>query len=211
MKIPLLLIGGGGHALSLIDVIESTDDFEVAGIVEAVDGVSTELVGYQVIGFDDELELLLNQTPNCIIAVGQIKSASVRATLFDSALQAGANFPQIISPRTRIASSVQIGKGACVMHDCVLSHLVEIGDNTIVNNKALIEHETIIGKHCHISTGAIVNGGVQILDGCFVGSGAIIAEGILVTHNVVIGAGTVVIENITEAGTYVGNPARKIK
>lgn len=211
MKTPLLLIGGGGHALSLIDVIESTEDFEVKGIVEAVNSVTTELVGYQVIGFDDELELLLHQTSNCVITVGQIKSASVRKTLFDSALKSGANFSQIISPRARIASSVQIGKGACVMHDCVLSHLVEIGDNTIVNNKALIEHETIIGKHCHISTGAILNGGVKILDECFVGSGAIISEGILVTHSVVIGAGSVVIEDITEAGTYVGNPARKIK
>lgn len=210
MKTSVLLIGGGGHALSLIDVLESTSQFKIKGVVEAIDSSSCELVGYVVIGFDNQLEPLLRKTPHCIIAVGQIMSAKVRKKLFMKAKETGAIFPQVISPLARVASTAKIADGVCVMHHAVLSHLTNIGENTIINNKALIEHETIIGKHCHISTGAIVNGNVTIADECFIGSGAIISQGIYICKNVVVGAGTVVIEDIDEAGTYVGNPARRI-
>lgn len=210
MTTPILLIGGGGHALSLIDVIESTGNFKISGIVEAVDSANIELVGYPVIGVDNDLEPLLKNTPNCIIAVGQIMSAHIRKKLFNKAKEVGAEFPHIISASAIMASSVKIAEGVCIMHNCIVSHLVTIGENTIINNKAIIEHETKIGKHCHISTGVIVNGNVNIADECFIGSGAIIMQAIQICPNVVIGAGTVVIENITEAGTYVGNPARKI-
>ena len=210
MKQPILLIGGGGHALSLIDVIESTEQFEIKGIVEAVDSSNTALLHYPVIGSDNYLEPLLKTTPNCVLAVGQIMSAQIRKKLFNKTKEVGANFPIIISPTARIANSAKIAEGVCIMHHCVLSHLTEIGENSIINNKVLIEHQTKIGRHCHISTGAIVNGNVDIADECFIGSGAIISQAIQICSNVVIGAGTVVIENITEAGTYVGNPARKI-
>lgn len=210
MKIPILLIGGGGHALSLIDVIEATDEFKVKGLVEAVDSDNTELVGYEVVGSDNQLEPLIQKIPHCIIAVGQVMSAYVRKKLFEQSKQASAIFPVIISPSARVARTVKLGEGVCIMHQTVISHLTEIGDNSIINNKALIEHETLIGKHCHISTGAIINGNVTIADECFIGSGAIISQGIQICQNVVIGAGTVVIEDINEAGTYVGNPARKI-
>jgi UDP-N-acetylbacillosamine N-acetyltransferase len=42
-------------------------------------------------------------------------------------------------------------------------------------------------------------------------SGSVLIDKISVCDDVIIGAGSVVIKNITESGTYVGNPARKVK
>ena len=44
MKPQILLIGGGGHCKSVIDVIEMEGSFEIAGIID-----QKELIGQQVL------------------------------------------------------------------------------------------------------------------------------------------------------------------
>jgi sugar O-acyltransferase (sialic acid O-acetyltransferase NeuD family) len=207
MKQPILLVGGGGHALSVVDVIEATNQFAIKGIV---DTNVQRLLGYPVLGDDSQLAEFIEKTPNCVISVGQIKSAQTRKHLFKKAKNLGYVLPNIISPFARIASSVKLADSICIMHHAIVSHLVVVGENTIINNQALIEHESNIGKHCHIATGAIINGCVSIGDECFIGSGAVVANNVSMCSNVVIGSGTVVIKDITSAGTYLGNPARKL-
>ena len=46
---------------------------------------------------------------------------------------------------------------------------------------------------------------------CYIGASAIILEGITMCNDVRIGAGCVVTKNISQAGTYIGMPARRIK
>ncbi len=211
MKTPILLIGGGGHALSLISVIEATSEFVVAGIVESTKESNHKLLDYPILGTDQQLAELLKQIPTCVIAIGQVKTADTRKKLFAQATLLAAKLPIIIAPNAQVASSAKIGKGTCIMHNCIVSHLSTIGDNTIINNKALIEHQATIGNHCHISTGVLINGGSSIGDECFIGSGTVVLQGISICKNTIVGAGSVVINNITEAGTYAGNPASKIQ
>ena len=40
-KKQIILIGGGGHCKSCIDVIESTNEFSIAGIVDTKDKIGT--------------------------------------------------------------------------------------------------------------------------------------------------------------------------
>ena len=86
-----------------------------------------------------------------------------------------------------------------------------IGDNNIVNSGAIIEHDCQIGSHNHISIGSKLCGRVSIGNKCFIGAGSIILNKLSVCDNVIIGAGAVVIRDISKPGTYVGNPAKKIK
>jgi acetyltransferase-like isoleucine patch superfamily enzyme len=46
---------------------------------------------------------------------------------------------------------------------------------------------------------------------CLIGAGAVILDKLSICNNVIIGAGSVVIRDINDAGTYVGNPIRRIK
>ena len=88
---------------------------------------------------------------------------------------------------------------------------VIIGDNNIINTAAIIEHEVKVGSHNHISVGAKICGRSSIGNLCFIGAGSLISDKLTICDNVIIGAGSVVIHNINESGTYVGNPAKKIK
>ena len=68
-----------------------------------------------------------------------------------------------------------------------------------------------MGSHNHVSIGAKICGRVTIGNMCLIGAGAVIIDKLSICDNVTIGAGAVVIRDIENAGTYVGNPLRKIK
>lgn len=200
---PILLIGGGGHCRALIDVIEQTPNFTIAGIVEAR-GVKGEVLGYPILGSDADLPGLVQTYPHCLISVGQVKHADLRIKLFNLAQQAGAKFPPVISPKAYVSEHAEIGEGTVVMHQALVNVGARIGQNGIINSQALIEHDAVMGDHCHISTGAKINGQVTIGNGCLVGSGAVIKQGVKVADNAIIGAGALILKDITRPGCYVG-------
>lgn len=107
--------------------------------------------------------------------------------------------------------NIQVGISNQIFAQAYINSLVKIGDNNILNTASILEHEVVIGSHNHISVGAKLCGRVRIGNNCTIGAGAIIIDKISICDNVIIGAGAVVVDNITESGTYVGVPARKIK
>ena len=190
MKPRLILIGGGGHCISCIDVIEQEDKFEIAGIVDK-DISSGSLLGYPFLGSDDSLPELRSNFDYALITIGQIKSSSIRTRHFEHARSLGFVLPTIISPRAYVSRHVIIGAGTIVMHDALINSRASIGCNCIINTKALVEHDAVIEDYCHISTATIVNGGTVIGKGTFVGSNAVTKEYVKTKENDFIKAGSV--------------------
>jgi sugar O-acyltransferase (sialic acid O-acetyltransferase NeuD family) len=186
----IILIGGGGHCKSVIDVIEQEGRFEIAGIVDKPELLGSNVLGYSIIGNDSDLDSLAKRYQYALITVGQIKSPSLRIKLFDLATKAGFILPNIISPNAYVSRHSSIGSGAVVMHNAIVNASASIGNNCIINSKALIEHDCSISKHCHISTNATINGGVLVEPGCFIGSGVITKELITIGENSFIKAGS---------------------
>lgn len=195
---PLLLIGGGGHCRACIDVIEQEGQFEIIGIVDVRERVGTDVLGYEIVGADDDLPRLIKETNQCMIAIGQIGAGDKRASVFQDIKRSGGQLPVIISPMSYVSASVGLGEGTIVMHDAVINVGATIGDNCIVNTKALIEHDARVGNHSHVATGAVVNGDVSIGDRSFIGSGAIVFQGCTVGNRAVIGGGQVVSHNLPD-------------
>lgn len=192
----IILIGGGGHCTACIDVIEATDRFEIAGIVDVKKNVGRKILGYEIKYIDDDLTFLIKRYGNFLVTLGQIKSAERREELFGRMKEMGAMFPVIISPRSTVSRHTLIGEGTLIMHHAVVNAGVAIGSNCIVNTGAIIEHDAAIGDHCHISTGAIINGKTTIKDRCFIGSNSVMREAIDIGENSVIGAGLRVMRSI---------------
>ena len=188
----IILIGGGGHCKSVIDVIEQEGRFKIVGIVDRPELLGTDVLGYSVIGNDANLESLAKIHTYALVTVGHIKSPALRIKLFDIATEAGFVLPSIISPRAYVSQHAFIGKGVVVMHDALINAEATIGNNCIINSKALIEHDSKILENCHISTSVTINGGVTIGSGCFIGSGAITKDSIVIKKNSFIKAGSVV-------------------
>lgn len=209
-KIPLILIGGGGHCRSCIDVVEQDGRFTIEGILDNKEKSGGEIDGYTILGGDELIAELAAMKFKFLITVGQIKSSSVRFKIFEHLQRSGAALATVISSRAYVSKKAVVGAGTIVLHGSVINAGVNIGANCIINTKSLAEHDVTIGDHVHISTGARVNGGCVIGSHSFIGSGAIIANGVRIIENVVVGAGAVVIKDITESGVYAGNPSKKI-
>jgi sugar O-acyltransferase (sialic acid O-acetyltransferase NeuD family) len=194
MAVDLILVGGGGHCRSCIDVIELCGEFRIAGIVDNELPKFQTVMGYPVIGADDDLAYLKAQgISHALITVGQIKSPEIRIKLFDQLITLGFTLPTIISPLAHVSRSASLQGGTIVMHQALVNTCVQVGVNCIINSKALIEHDSVVGDHCHISTGAAVNGSCRVGRCCFLGSHSTLANDCCIKDNSFVRAHSLVV------------------
>ena len=191
-KPKIILIGGGGHCKSCIDVIELQDNFKIEGIIDLPEKKGQKILGYPIIGSDNDLEDLSKLYSYFFITLGQIKDYSKRKMLFDKLVLMEVQIPVIISPLAYVSKHSKIGMGSIIMHYAIVNADAIIGKNCIINTRSIIEHDSSIGDHCHISTGAILNGGVKVGNNTFIGSGAVSKEYIEIAQNSFIKANTIV-------------------
>lgn len=185
----ILLIGSGGHARSLIELIESAAEWRIHGLVGLPEQVGSSVMGYQVIGIDADLPALRAECPAAVLAIGQLPDPAPRQRLATALGQLCFQFPVLASPHAVISRHAQLGPGTTVGHGVIVNAGAVVGGHCILNNRALIEHDVQIDDHCHISTGVLVNGGVRVGSGSFIGSGAMLREGLELPPLTVISAG----------------------
>lgn len=201
----LILIGGGGHCKSVIDVAESAG-YKILGILDMPEEVGKPVLGYTVIGTDDDIPQYADKS-EFIITVGFIKNPSIRVRIYDKVKQAGGKLATIVASSAHVSHYATLGEGTVVMHQAVVNAGAKICENCIINTFCNIEHDAVIGAQCHISTGTMVNGDCKVGERVFIGSQSVLANGIIVGDDIIVGAGSVVRKSISEKGVYAGNPA----
>jgi sugar O-acyltransferase (sialic acid O-acetyltransferase NeuD family) len=185
----IILIGAGGHARSCIDVIEQNGNFIIVGLTGTQEELDNELMGYPIVGTDNDLPELAKKYEYAMITVGQIQSFTLRQSLYEKVADLGFILPSIISPFAHVSCHAEIGNGSIIMHGSIVNANAKVGNNCIINSNTLIEHDANIEDHSHISTGAIVNGGARIGLGSFIGSGSLIKQGITLGRECIVGMG----------------------
>lgn len=207
---PLILIGGGGHCKSVIEVAESAG-YQILGVLDMPEDVGKEILSTKVIGTDDDISAYVDKA-EFVITVGFIKSPATRIKLYNRVKEAGGKFATIIASTAYVSKYAMIGEGTVVMHQTFVNAGAKVGNNVILNTFTNIEHDAVIGDQCHISTGTMVNGDCKVGNNCFIGSQSVLANGITVGDDIIVGAGSLVRKSISEKGIYSGNPANlKIK
>lgn len=192
----IVLLGAGGHCQACIDVIEAEGRCRVAALVDLPANLGQKIGNYIINYTDNDLPELLNQYPNALVTLGQIKNASLRIKLFQTLLNLNASLPSPISPLAYVSKNASLGQGSIVMHHALLNCGTSVGQNCIINSKALIEHGASVGDHCHISTAAVLNGEVMVENACFIGSNATIAQGVRIGHTSLVAAGAIVMRDV---------------
>lgn len=206
MKRSLLLIGGGGHCKSVIEVAESAG-YKIKGILDVPDEVGKEVLpGHKVIGTDYDIPQYVDDC-DFIITVGFIKNPALRIKLYNKVKEAGGKLATIVASTAHVSKYAKVGEGLVIMHNAFVNAGAKIGDNCIINTFVNIEHDAEIGNQCHISTGTMVNGECKIGDNCFIGSQSVCANCIEIGSDIIVGAGSVVRKSIHTKGIYAGNPA----
>ena len=196
----IVLIGGGGHCISIIDLIEN-NKYKILGYVDKND---LKIKKIKYLGNDSEFLNKNNICTNIHISLGYMGGVNHRKRLYNIYKKKNFDFPVLISEKSSVSKKSNIGYGSVLMNGVIIQPHVKIGINTIINNNTLIDHEVEIGNHCHISTSVTINGKVSIGNDVFIGSGSIIKNNVKINDNVVVGMGSIVLNNIEKPGTYYG-------
>jgi len=187
----LILLGGGGHCKSCVDVIEQENIYEIVGILDEKNRVGEQVLKYRIVGTDDDIKKYVSESCMFLITIGQIKTSSLRKKIHANLIKNNAQLATVISPRAYVSKYAEVGEGSIIMHDVLINAAVKIGRNCIINTKALIEHDVVVDDFCHISTAAVVNGAVKIKEGTFWGSNAVSRERVETSKCGFIKAGSV--------------------
>lgn len=201
--VKLYVFGCGGHARSVVDIYLNLNPQSEIIFIDANAKTDEKIFSFPVL--KDVSEQLLQQN-ELFFASGDNEA---REGLFNQ--YSSFNVIHILSAKAHISNIAKINRGCFVGNFCHVGPESFIEENTIINNGAIIEHEVKIGKHCHIAPNVAISGRTTIGNHVFVGVGATVINNLQICDNVIIGAGSTVIKSISEPGTYVGSPAKKIK
>jgi len=202
MSREVVIFGCGGHAVSVADVLLSRSPGAKLTFVDDNARENEKLFGFEVIKFLPSEEYASKE---CFVAMGDNeKRQALSRNLGQSALI------RIVSFSANLRRDVRIGRGVFVANEAYIGPLSDIGEGAIVNTGAQLDHEVELEPYSQIAPAAVIGGRTHIGERAFVGIGARVIDGIDIHSDVIIGASATVVDDITEPGTYVGTPARKI-
>ncbi|WP_368293721.1 acetyltransferase [Dehalobacter sp. TBBPA1] len=208
----IVLIGAGGHALGVIDSIQSCQKFEIVGITELDYVAGKKVLGYGIIGNDDVLKSVFDSgVKNAFIAVGSIGNPSLRIKLYYMLKRQGFALPAIIDHSSNIGSDILLGEGIYAGKNTVINAGSTIGDMAIINTGAILEHGCCIEEFTHIGPGAVICGNVKIGARTHIGANSTVIQGVTIGDNCLIGAGSVVAGDVASKVVAYGNPCKRVR
>lgn len=201
-KDAVALLGAGGHSRAMVSLLRSLGA-DVAAVYD--DSFDLKRVEYVI---DIPITGRLADRSSCSVGVIAAGQPERRRILWSS--ERGIGKQNYIHPSAVVCQSAALGEGIHVMPRVVIGAESRVNDCALINSGAIIEHESTIGDFSHISVGTLICGRVRIGSECFIGAGAVVIDGVSIADRCKVGAGATVLQDISESGTYVGTPARRI-
>ncbi|WP_018702967.1 acetyltransferase [Anaeromusa acidaminophila] len=209
---PVILLGAGGHAKVLADLLLSQGK-QIIGVTD----VDKNLYGKNaffdipVLGPDETVLQYNPDSVGLVNALGSIRATNTREKLFQCFYSQGYLFPNLIHPTAFMGKDVQLGSGVQLMAGAYLQTGVKIADNVIVNTGALVEHDCVLAAHAHIASRAVLAGGVFVGERSHVGAGAVVIQGVNIGRDCTIAAGAAIVKNVVDASVVAGVPGRVLQ
>lgn len=205
MKNKLLIIGASGHGKVVADIALKMNRWQSIAFLDDDESIKSSM-GIEVIGKSSDAFAYIKDY-DILVAIG---NSTIREKMQNELETAGASIPTLIHPSAVIGEQVEIGVGTVVMAGVVINCCTRVGKGCIINTSATLDHDNVIEDYVHISPGVHTAGTVKVGKDTWLGIGSIVSNNVNITSGCKVGAGAVVVKDITETGTYVGVPARKI-
>jgi sugar O-acyltransferase (sialic acid O-acetyltransferase NeuD family) len=210
-RVPIVGLGAGTHAKSVVEAIRSSGHLEVAAIVDDDPAkAGAELFGIRVVSPEGLEQLQANGVTQAFVGVGGIGDSSGRRGIFERLVTAGFELPAIIHASAIVSPWATLGRGVQVFAAAVVNAGAQIGDGAIVNTGAIVEHDCRLGAHAHVAPGVCLAGLASVGESAHVGIGAVVIEGVRIGAGALVGAGAVVIRDVPEGARVAGVPARPL-
>lgn len=205
----LIVFGGGGHTIVVIDAIEKLCEYTIVGIIDPGRSVGDNVFGYPVLGDDSSVVNLHQERPEVLGFIG-IGNNKLREACVNGIRKhiPGFRFTTIVHPAATIGRQVTLGEGTFVAGGATVNSVTTIGRHAIINTNASVDHDCRVGDFAHVAPNAALAGGVTFGDRSMAGLCCGVIEGLSVGADVMVAAGAMVIDNLRDGARVAGVPAR---
>jgi len=194
----LLIIGAGGHASVLVDILRQQNR-EILGIVSPEIELKNRVFdGIEHFKNDDDVLKFDNQSVKLVNGLGSLPGNNLRTVLFSKFKGLGYEFETVIASNSIVSEYVELAEGVQIFNGAIVQTNVIIGANSIINTGSIIEHDCVIGGNNHIAPGVTLSGNVSTSEHVHIGTGASVIQSISIGENSIIGAGTIATKNIAD-------------
>lgn len=216
LKVPVVLLGAGGYATVIYEILRQHADVLILGCTDKVMGLSERAIGeglsLRILGDDDILPELADEYPDlhAVLALGT-ELMDVRARLATVLQRQQIPARTAIHPRSIISQTAIIGPGTVVQAGGVLAPGCEVGYHGVIGIHASIDHDARIGNNVYIDQGARVSSYVEISDHVVIEMGASINSRVKIGQGARITGGAFVNTDVPDHAVVVGVPGRVVR
>lgn len=206
MSRPLILLGGGGHALVVADAANCSGHV-IMGFFDDDPGAALKRrMKLDHLGRLDEFDAAGRLEARLILAFGNL---TLRARLLAAHNPPSEQSAAVVSKGAFVSPTATVDPGAFVGPGAVVHAFARVGAHAIINTGAIVEHECEIGENTHIAPGAVLGGDVRVGRDTLIGLGARVLPGVRIGSGCTIAAGAVVIRGVDDGEKVVGMPAKR--
>lgn len=200
----IAIIGCGGFAKVIKEVIESLNEYRFKGFIGKEKSDQTEYCEINLCNLrKNNITHLANGVANlCYPWIEEMIIKYCREGFF---------FPKILHSSSVVSKSSEVGDGTIILENAVVKSYSFVGKFCIINSLAVVSHDCKLDDYVHISLGSKLGGNCKVGKNSFLGINSSVLQGTNIGKNVIIGAGSVVINDIPDNVVAVGNPARIIR
>ncbi len=215
MTRPLVILGTGGSAYDLLDIVEAinavqpTPTWKPIGFLDDARPAGTRHLGLEVLGTLRDA----SRFAECafVNVIGSDKSFRHLPEILASTGLALDRFATLVHPASAVSSRARLGRGVVINPGVVIGGGVLIGDHVMLCPGCILGHESSIGDYSILAPGAVISGLVRLDPVCYVGATAVIRQKLRIGTRSLIGMGAVVVRDVEPGATLVGNPARPLR
>lgn len=212
MTRPLIILGNGGSAYDVLDIIDAINarsrTWAVAGFLDDSRPAGSRHLGIEVLGPVRSAA----QHSDCLFinVIGSDKSFRHRPDLIAGTGLAPERFATLVHPAANVSPRARLGRGVYVNPGAIIAGNVTIGDQVAVGPGVIIGHDSVIDDFALLAPGAVVSGFVTVGRNAYVGAGAVLRQKVAIGQQALVGMGAVVLRDVPAECTVVGNPARPL-
>lgn len=109
-----------------------------------------------------------------------------------------------------IHTSAKIEPGTIIYQFATALWNAHVEQDCLIAPYCMIAHESTVGQGSFLQPGVLIAGNTRIGKYCKFGLRSSAIDYLVICDFTVIGAGSLITKNTTQAGTYLGSPARKV-
>lgn len=169
VKETILILGSGTLGKLVVDILDSSNIYDVGGFYSDDYALTNSVLGYPVLGRLSDVNNI--KTTKLAIGIGEPK---FRKQLHEKLSTQGHVFPPIIHNNVVVSKYCDIAPGVIIGPNSSVLNGSRIGAAACLLSHVNINQDVVVEPYCLIAAGVVVGNSATLCEGCHIGLGSYI-------------------------------------